>query len=557
MKHKLLRPGSHPEINHRLVNTNTCGIAGIVATVTDQNLLHESLLIQRSHTYFKCFQNILNIDGLDECERQQMMSDIITKSSNGEESGRNTRLMNMLTGENKGKSISPEIINLTEGLTPCDIRRLSATLIASFITGKINNFENILSAISTYTPLSLSNNTIGDHGIGGLQGNNKEKHAKSWADVGGLVEVKQILTECILWPGKYPKLFLNCPLRIRSGVLLYGAPGTGKTLVAEVIANESKFGFVSVKGPELLSKYIGESEASVRKVFERARNYSKEKKKPCIIFFDEFDSLAPRRGHDSTGVTDRVVNQLLTQLDGVEGNDSSEYNVFVMAATSRPDLIDPALLRPGRLDNLIECPMPSKSVELRVQILQSLTDRLERTTNFRLEETNTNKFCLLKTLAEKAEGLSGADLQALLYTAQLNKYHSGSNIAKLTSNKTKTDKTFTISSKDALRVGTDRLAHDTTSIPSTGKDVSENATNIDTNIEESKNRKKQIGKNISTVITLQELLKALNQTRNSVSETEVKKYDRIYEKFRRKKGNNQSSANKHNLLESGIKATLA
>ena len=145
-----------------------------------------------------------------------------------------------------------------------------------------------MTIISNFTPLSLSLNSTHTRDLHGPD--SKQHNKKSWLDIGGLSEVKQILTECILWPGKYPKLFSNCPLRIRSGVLLYGAPGTGKTLVAEVISNESNFGFVSVKGPELLSKYIGESEASVRKVFERARYSSQEKKKPCIIFFDEFVS---------------------------------------------------------------------------------------------------------------------------------------------------------------------------------------------------------------------------------------------------------------------------
>ena len=174
-----------------------------------------------------------------------------------------------------------------------------------------------------------------------------------------------------------------------------------------------------------------------------------------------------------------------------------------------------------------------------------------------MEATDTNRICLLKTLAERAEGLSGADLQALLYTAQLNKYHSDSNIAKLSSNKTKPDEISTICSNDALIVSADRLAHDTTSIHLPDKDVPENGRNIDTNVEESKIRKKSDSKNISTVITLQEFLEALNQTRNSISETEVKKYDRIYEKFRRKKGNIQTSTNKQNLLQSGMKATLA
>jgi peroxin-1 len=169
----------------------------------------------------------------------------------------------------------------------------------------------------------------------------------------------------------------------------------------------------------------------------------------------------------------------------------------------------------------------------------------------------TNRFSLLKTLAEKAEGLSGADLQALLYTAQLNKYHSNVNIAKIASNETKPSEISTTSSNDALMISTDRLADDSISISLTDKEMSENTTTVNTNIEESRTMKNQNGNNMLTVITLQELLEALEQTRNSISDAEVKKYDRIYEKYRNKKGNNQSSTNEHSLLDSGMKATLA
>ncbi|XP_025728656.1 peroxisomal ATPase PEX1 isoform X3 [Callorhinus ursinus] len=172
-----------------------------------------------------------------------------------------------------------------------------------------------------------------------------------WDKIGGLHEVRQILMDTIQLPAKYPELFANLPIRQRTGVLLYGPPGTGKTLLAGVIARESGMNFISVKGPELLSKYIGASEQAVRDIFIRA-----QAAKPCILFFDEFESIAPRRGHDNTGVTDRVVNQLLTQLDGVEGL----QGVYVLAATSRPDLIDPALLRPGRLDKCVYCPPPDQ-----------------------------------------------------------------------------------------------------------------------------------------------------------------------------------------------------
>ncbi|XP_055128676.1 peroxisomal ATPase PEX1 isoform X3 [Symphalangus syndactylus] len=222
-----------------------------------------------------------------------------------------------------------------------------------------------------------------------------------WDKIGGLHEVRQILMDTIQLPAKYPELFANLPIRQRTGILLYGPPGTGKTLLAGVIARESRMNFISVKGPELLSKYIGASEQAVRDIFIRA-----QAAKPCILFFDEFESIAPRRGHDNTGVTDRVVNQLLTQLDGVEGL----QGVYVLAATSRPDLIDPALLRPGRLDKCVYCPPPDQVS--RLEILNVLSDSLPLADDVDLQH-----------VASVTDSFTGADLKALLYNAQLEALH--------------------------------------------------------------------------------------------------------------------------------------
>ncbi|XP_049607681.1 peroxisomal ATPase PEX1 isoform X1 [Syngnathus scovelli] len=221
--------------------------------------------------------------------------------------------------------------------------------------------------------------------------------------VGGLTQVQQQLMDTILLPAKYPVLFSKLPIRHRSGILLYGAPGTGKTLLAHAVVKDSGMNFISIKGPELLSKYIGGSEQAVRDVFQRA-----EAAKPCVVFFDEFDSLAPKRGHDSTGVTDRVVNQLLTLLDGAEGL----QGVYVLAATSRPDLIDQALLRPGRLDKSLYCPPPGE--EDRLAILKILSAGVPLAPDVDLEE-----------LAAQTHGFTGADLKALLYNAQLEALNAG------------------------------------------------------------------------------------------------------------------------------------
>ncbi|KAI0665466.1 AAA-domain-containing protein [Trametes maxima] len=228
-----------------------------------------------------------------------------------------------------------------------------------------------------------------------------QKSEVVWADIGGLRETKRVLRETLEWPTKYGPIFAQSPLRLRSGLLLYGYPGCGKTLLASAVAKECGLNFISIKGPELLNKYIGASEKSVRDLFERA-----SAAKPCVLFFDEFDSIAPKRGHDSTGVTDRVVNQMLTQMDGAEGLDG----VYVLAATSRPDLIDSALLRPGRLDKSLLCDMPSLSE--RTEILQALARKVAVAPTVDLA-----------ALAEEAEGFSGADLQALMYNAHLEVIH--------------------------------------------------------------------------------------------------------------------------------------
>jgi len=177
--------------------------------------------------------------------------------------------------------------------------------------------DDFARALQGFTPASLRNVTL-------------QSSTTRWDSIGGLHATRQTLLETLQYPTTYAPIFAHCPLRLRSGLLLYGYPGCGKTLLASAVAGECGLNFISVKGPEILNKYIGASEKSVRDLFERA-----EAARPCVLFFDEFDSIAPKRGHDSTGVTDRVVNQLLTQMDGAEGL----TGVYVLAATSRPDLM--------------------------------------------------------------------------------------------------------------------------------------------------------------------------------------------------------------------------
>ncbi len=217
-----------------------------------------------------------------------------------------------------------------------------------------------------------------------------------WSDIGDLEEAKQELREAVEWPLKYPDMFERMGIRPPKGILLYGPPGTGKTLLAKAVANESGANFIAVKGPELLSKWVGESEKGIREVFRKARQVA-----PCVIFFDEIDALAPRRGlYEGSHVTESVVNQLLTELDGIE----ELRGVVVIGATNRPDLVDPGLLRPGRFDRLILVPAPDKKA--RLEILKVHTRKVPLAKDVNLEK-----------LAEITEGFSGADIEGLVREA--------------------------------------------------------------------------------------------------------------------------------------------
>ena len=215
-----------------------------------------------------------------------------------------------------------------------------------------------------------------------------------WEDIGGLSSIKQELQEAVEWPLKYQGVFTYADAVPPKGILLYGPPGTGKTLIAKAAANESEANFISIKGPELLSKWVGESEKGVREVFRKARQAA-----PCLIFFDEVDAIAPRRGGSFGGdshVTERLISQLLTELDGLE----ILTNVVVIAATNRPDIIDPALLRPGRFDRLLYVPPPDR--DSRLQIIKIHTKKKPLA-----DDVDTNQ------LAGATEGYTGADIASL------------------------------------------------------------------------------------------------------------------------------------------------
>jgi len=222
--------------------------------------------------------------------------------------------------------------------------------------------------------------------------------SETWDDIGGLQDAIQQLREVIEWPLKYPELYTHLNSRPPNGILLFGPPGSGKTLLAKALAHESEINFISVKGPEFLSKWVGESEKAVRETFRKARAAA-----PCIIFFDEIDAIAGMRGRSaSSQVTEQVVSQLLTEMDGLEGL----KDVILLAATNRPDMLDPALLRSGRFGRHVEIPMPDK--EARVEIF-----KIHLRNKPVASDVDTNK------MAQDLEGYTGADIQAICEEATL------------------------------------------------------------------------------------------------------------------------------------------
>lgn len=282
-----------------------------------------------------------------------------------------------------------EAAKLAEGYTPRDLRSVVEVLVVSSDAKSLRH-HTIVDAVRGFVPRNQ---------VGIVHGSPPVANAECWNHVGGLGNAKMELRDALELPTQYPALFASAPIRMQSGILLHGPPGCGKTLLAKAAVQALGLKSIFVKGPEVLSKYIGESEAEVRRLFQRASLLT-----PCAIVFDEFDALAPRRGGESTGVADRVVNTLLTALDGVEG---LKRGVFVLVTSSRPELIDPALLRPGRIDRWIPVSFPS--LEERVEIV----DIICRSANFE-QGIDVQVF---EQVAECTEGFSGADLRGVVVEA--------------------------------------------------------------------------------------------------------------------------------------------
>merc|ERR1719197_2051534 len=259
------------------------------------------------------------------------------------------------------------------------------TIDADVLASMAVNMENFRHALGVANPSSLRETTVEVPNI-------------TWDDIGGLVSVKNELREMVQYPIEHPEKFEKFGMSPSKGCLFYGPPGCGKTLLAKAVANECQANFISIKGPELLTMWFGESESNVRDTFEKARQSA-----PCVLFFDELDSIAQQRGGssgDGGGAGDRVMNQLLTEMDGV----GSKKNVFIIGATNRPDIIDTALMRPGRLDQLIYIPMPD--FDSRLSILRAT-----------LRKSPVSKEVDLSYLASQTDKFTGADLTEICQSA--------------------------------------------------------------------------------------------------------------------------------------------
>jgi len=269
----------------------------------------------------------------------------------------------------------PEINLEEERIPPQILEKMEVTM------------EDFLSAYREITPTAMREVYV-------------EVPSVHWNEIGGLDDVKQRLQEAVEWPLKKPGLFKKMGIKPPKGILLFGPPGCGKTLLARAVATESEANFITIKGPEIFSKWVGESEKGIREVFRKARMAA-----PAVIFFDEIDSLAPRRGmgYADSGVSERVISQLLTEMDGIVSLD----NIVVLAASNRPDIIDPAVLRPGRFDRMIYVPSPDEKT--RLQIFQLYTKGMP-----------LSKEVSLPSLARTTKGFSGADIEALCREAAMN-----------------------------------------------------------------------------------------------------------------------------------------
>uniref|UniRef100_A0A336LXY7 Peroxisomal ATPase PEX1 n=1 Tax=Culicoides sonorensis TaxID=179676 RepID=A0A336LXY7_CULSO len=351
------------------------GVISVIATANNLEQLNKRIFPRKG---FHLFHKIISMPGLEKPDRETFIKESCLNSKI-----RDRKLINW-----------DKYANMTDGYKIGDLAFFIERSI--YYAFKKNPKEPTLMDENLKDALKVTNEIF-------LQG--IESHSQSELEeadipgdqIPGLEKAIEVFEEVIKWPIELPGIFDKAPIKLPKGILLYGPPGVGKTFFVKQIAKTWSLRMISVKGPELLAKFIGQSEENVRNLFQKARAA-----RPCVLFFDEFDSLAPRRGHDSTGVTDRVVNQFLTQLDGVE----ELQGVIVVAATSRPELLDPAIIRPGRIDRHIEISLPNKASRVKILKALSSTLHIEKNVDF-------------KEYAEKMDRFTGADIMSFLTTANM------------------------------------------------------------------------------------------------------------------------------------------
>ncbi|EFC49887.1 peroxisomal biogenesis aaa ATPase Pex1 [Naegleria gruberi] len=406
------------------------------------------------------------------------------------------------------------IVDRTENYSPLDVRNMLDKMVNVKLQTLVEEGKYESLGIDTILTIQEFTKASKDFITQSTEGIKLIKSTTSFSDIGGLQDVKNILRETFIFPTKYASLFENAPIKLRSGLLLYGPPGSGKTFIASAIAKECGLNFISIKGPELLNKYVGASEQAVRDVFMQA-----ESAKPCIIFFDEFDSIAAQRGHDNTGVTDRVVNQFLCQLDGVE----SRKGVYVLAATSRPDLIDAALLRPGRLDKSVCCNIPTE--EERQDIMEVICSKQSN--------VQIGSDVDFKKLASITHNFTGADLQALFFSATLSAYRDTSQTKEKRQDNLLDEDTnfFTVLSTDKAEAkkGKSTVSNQTVVSDELAQQMKQIQASL-TKVKKAKDHTPE--SNEPVYVKESHFIQALSTSRPSLSQEEIDKYDYIYSCFR-------------------------
>jgi peroxin-1 len=368
----------------------TQGNLFFILTCRDEHSIHPSILSER-------FYRGAEVPSFDSIDRERLFMSMLQKAS-----GEELSLTHNVTLEGFGST--------TEGFRPRDLEIVATR--ALYIV--LQNGRSWSTCQSTNVTKAVQDAMLGYVPIS-RQGIRSEdtRSSVTWSQVGGLFRVKKHLASTILHPVKYRRIYELAPTRLPRGILLFGPPGCGKSFLVPALAKECGLTLITCRGPELLDKYIGASEANVRQLFQRAFAAA-----PCLLFLDEFDALAPVRGSDHTGVTDRVVNQLLTYLDGVE--DTTAGSIYVVAATSRPDKVDPALLRPGRLEQHVFVGFPSSQEEWHSVLEQIL---LRRDIDSQVQECLSNQTLWEIKGATQMHSFSPADLKAVADTAYLNAVH--------------------------------------------------------------------------------------------------------------------------------------